>query len=761
MKITLKNQAKLTTITLVCGFMLATAFPAAAQELTPVSEPPPSGTFWLLSAKLNQQLSPPYPCDPYKGALPVYEMSGFPGQYVVGDSPEDFQRLQASGKSRAGRMSTLDSEGIPFPGGGDEGTNGYSYTPPPDIPNFAKYVGQSFSVIDTNVAAVNDTNLYNALSSFPDTTNTSPTLQILPYQSDCLLFKASHFDYSGETSRDFCLVVGDDLAAPLFKSIDLSNVNTNNGWLVQGSIPHWQASDTTYMMVSNISRVYNAFFRVIPYGGPTITLNDHSDYDIVSNTISIQADITDLSGVTQEGYELTVADLPARYTLGTNNTFNIETPYSPNGLEDVSLSVFNSARVFDTNNVPDNARLSFSGEQSVSLDFENGTFLAFASDYCPPDAGTNYVYYYVDQARHIEASILNPTNGQPVAAFSGDTSGATYITIPWDFTEADGVTPYSNGTYVVTFTASDISSPNGGIQPMDSGAGTTLTITNTIDAGGNIRPPEGCLLTYQWDDPSDTTGSYIDDKADQAIAGNLLTLYQDIYQSLSLTQYSPSDCGPNRNLAQCHPYNAEYKSWVGILSQLTNSYYSELTIAQAHGTGGYLGGAKYLTNTIDSEDLEKWVAHYSDGHHWRLRKATIFACYSADVHLIALGYPTWAEACGIRPTGMQENSHMYKNCGLFFGDTVENLYADNELGGNKTTAEIAAIVDITWVCGENQYSGGCDPTYSWWYACQTTINRFQDFNKTKPSLAGFKDCVYTSNQDEALRNLDISGVKQP
>jgi hypothetical protein len=63
MKTTLKNQAKLTTISLVCGFMLAAAFPAPAQELTPVSEPPATGTFWLLSSKLNHQLSPPYPCD--------------------------------------------------------------------------------------------------------------------------------------------------------------------------------------------------------------------------------------------------------------------------------------------------------------------------------------------------------------------------------------------------------------------------------------------------------------------------------------------------------------------------------------------------------------------------------------------------------------------------------------------------------------------------------------------------------------------------
>ena len=84
-----------------------------------------------------------------------------------------------------------------------------------------------------------------------------------------------------------------------------------------------------------------------------------------------------------------------------------------------------------------------------------------------------------------------------------------------------------------------------------------------------------------------------------------------------------------------------------------------------------------------------------------------------------------------------------KNCGLFFKDSVANLYADNELSGNKTTAEIAAILDQTWVCGENQYPGGCDPTYSGRFAVQTTINRGQGFDKTKPAIAGFIDCGYT------------------
>ena len=188
-------------------------------------------------------------------------------------------------------------------------------------------------------------------------------------------------------------------------------------------------------------------------------------------------------------------------------------------------------------------------------------------------------------------------------------------------------------------------------------------------------------------------------------------------------------------------------------------FYSELTIGQAHGTGGFLGGAKYLPSTINSSELLGWVKGYADKTSWRLRKATFFACYSADLTLISLNYPTWPAACGIRPDFIQNNSYMYKNCGIFFGDVIRGGYKDPDLGGVKTTAEIAAIVDRTFVCGQYQYPGGCDPTYSWKFACQSTVNRFENFSKTIPSRAGFDDCIYTSAYDVELRNLDTSHVK--
>jgi hypothetical protein len=688
------------------------------------------GTFY----SLKHPEWPPLPGN--SRGLPVLEINGF---YYLDDREVDYQATTLSA------MQTASFDGLLLEG---TGTSSLEADSLPDISNYLKYQAQSFLVIDTNSVAANDTNLYNALLGFADDTNTAPTLQILPYGDHCLLLKASHFDYSSEM-RDFCLVVCDKLETPLFKSIDLSNPANNiqnGGWLVQGSVPYYQVADTMFLMVSNTSRLYNGFFRAIPYGGPEVTLTGYSDYEIVSNTISIQANITDLSGITNIDYQLAVGGLPARFSLGTSNTFNLDTPYSPNGLSEVKLAVCNAARVYDANNIPDNGKIFFSGEHSLYLDFENGTFLAFASDWCSPEVGTNYVYFYVDQARHIEASIAK-TNGDAVATFSGDTSGATYIALPWDFTESDGETSYSNDTYIVAFAAS-------------SGEGTnSMSITNVIDKDGNIRPPNGCLLTYQWDDPSDPTWSYINDKADQAIAGNLLYLYQDIYGYFSLTQYGPGDVGTNRNAAQCHPYNAPYKTWGGILGQLTNYYYSELTIGGAHGTGGFLGGAKYLTNTIDSSEFRFWVRGYSDKQRWRLRKATFFACYSADINMNTLGYPNWSDACGIRPRATQLNSLMYKNCGIFFGDVIRGGYGDTILGGQKTPAEIAAILDQTWVCGENQYPGGCDPTYSWWYACQSTVNRFQNFTSSQPSLAGSPYCIYTSIYDDLLRNLNYLPVK--
>lgn len=313
----------------------------------------------------------------------------------------------------------------------------------------------------------------------------------------------------------------------------------------------------------------------------------------------------------------------------------------------------------------------------------------------------------------------------------------------------------------MTFTAYPAGFTNH-VRPRTAGATTTLNTTNTLDKGGNIRPSGGCLLTYQWDDPA--TSPYLNDQADSVIAGDLLYLYQHIYDGFGLTQYYDFDCGTNRDVAECHPYNAQYKSWEYCLARLTNSYFSELTIAQAHGSGAYLGSSTgYLTNIISPLDLQKWVIHCTDSHHWRLRKGTIFACYSGNILLTQAGakYPTWSEGCGIRDFGLQLNSLMYKNCGMFFGDLLPQYLHDNYLNSTKVTADVAETLDLTWVCGENAYPGGCNPVYSWRFACQSMIDRYEGLSKSVPSLAGYPYCVYTSIYDDELRNLNTSHVLRP
>ena len=500
---------------------------------------PKTGNFYSLA-------HPEWPPLPSNPGVPVWQMSDSSNSYLLDDVGYSYE-----GRTSMRTMAAMSLN--PSPGGSGDFSPAYSPSTPPDISNYAKFMAQSFSVIDTNDAAANDINLYNACVAFGDDTNTYPVLQIAQYQSGCLVLKASHFDYSSE-ARDFAVVVCDKLDTPLFKNMDIyapSNNVQNGGWLVQGSVPAWQVTDPMYLVVSNISTVYNAFFRVIPYSGPVVSLSGtNNPYDTVSNSVALQALVTDLSGVTNEGWSINIDGAQARYSLGPNNTFTFETKYNPDGLANIYLTVNNQARIFDPTNPPDNAKIFFSASGTIPLDFENPQFLAFASDWCPPEAGTNYIYYYLAKDQPIACTISSPVNGRVVATYSGN-APAGYVAIPWNMTEADGVTPYSNNTYVVTFTAFD---PE------------TWVSTNSLDKGGNIRLPGGCFLSYEWEDPSTPTGLFLNNSADSAIAGSLLYLYQDIYDQWGLTDYYDWMVGPGRNWAQCLPYNASYKSFQGIMA---------------------------------------------------------------------------------------------------------------------------------------------------------------------------------------------------
>lgn len=691
-------------------------------ELVPRDQLPRFGTFWV---KESSGLTAPLPCPP--GDMPDAPIYALPnGQFLV-----DATTIQRS-------AMTASAMSVPFPGG-DGGSGGDPPAPPPNIPNYAKFMAQSFSVLDTNAVALTDTNLYNLLTSFPPDTNTAADLQIARYGANIVIIKANHFDYSAETVRDFALLVCDKVETPTWKNIDVTTTNAQDGWLVQGTVPNYKVADPMFLMVSNINLTYNAFFRAIPYGGPQIQLTGPQPYDTVSNTISIQATITDLSGVSNEQLQITVDGYPPRYSLGPTNTISIDTRYNNAGLVNVYVTAFNTAQVYDPTNPPDKTKLSFSTTQSLPLDFENDTYVAFASDMCSPDVGTNYMLFVVSKAQQIAATITDPSNGQTVASYSGYVPYPATVEIPWNFTEADGITPYSNDTYVVTFTAYDP---------------TTLVITNTVDRVG-VRAGAGTFMTYQWEDPGypSPDGQWLNDQADNWIKSTLAFLYNDLYDQLGLTQYYPWMVGAGRNRGDCYPRDSWSIGWSYILNRLTNSYYSELTLGPAHGSGAEIGGGEdaFLPGTFSPFDLKRYVMGVG-GKNWRLRKANLWTCYSGNMYLATGGfYNTYrADACGIRPKGMQENTYMRKNAGVFMGGEINQRgFAGGD--GSISCAKVVETCDQIWVCGKYMYPGGCDPTYSIEFAINATRGMFNpELDRANPLLYGYKYMIYASVYDDML-----------
>jgi hypothetical protein len=131
------------------------------------------------------------------------------------------QKTQSNAKSNVmlgvtDAMNSMDADESNSGGDSEDAGGG----PSPDTRrNYAKFQNQIFSLIDTNNVAANDTNLYNALLSFPDDTGTNSTLQIASYGANAVIIKANHFDYSAETDRDFALLVCDKVETPTWKNL--------------------------------------------------------------------------------------------------------------------------------------------------------------------------------------------------------------------------------------------------------------------------------------------------------------------------------------------------------------------------------------------------------------------------------------------------------------------------------------------------------------------------------------------------------------
>lgn len=689
---------------------------------------PKFGTYWLANAPGGRTL-PPLPFPPANLDVPIYALTN--GQFLVDDtevSPD--AQWQSVTRTRVGGMSTMS---IPIPG--DGGTPGDPPTPPPDIPNYQKFMGHAFSVIDTNDAAANDTNLYNVCVSFPEDTNTVGTLQVAWYGTNAVIIKASHFDYSAET-RDFALIICDRVDRPVWKNIDLSgSSDTQDGWLIQGAISDWRVADPMFLMVSNINLAYNAFFRAIPYDGPQVQIVGAQPYETVSNTVTLRALISDLSGTTTTNQHMTVTvnGLSARCAVGPSNTIALDTRYAQSGSEEVEVVVSSLPVVFDPQNPPMDTRLEFDTTATLPLDFENPAFLVNASDLSSLEVGTNYILFGISQPDEISATISEPSSGRIVASYSGYVPSAATVYLDWNFTEADGVTPYTNDTYHVHFVANDP---------------TTLDITNRIDKEG-VRVAGGVILTYA----EEANNWWLNQQAYTWVNQTLSFLYNDIYDQWGLTQYYWWDIGDGRNLTTCYSDTPNTPNgWRDFMTNaLASPLYSDITIGPMHGSATAIaatGGEAART-----WDLASWTL--ARAPNWRMRKAAVWSCFSGEGYIGSptaaspTGYPWFPDAFGVRPWGVQHGGFMKKNsCLCFKKDWSQDL----------NVAEVVEAFDQLWVAGPNAYPGGCDPTWSILWAMVQTQDQFSWMSDAKPFIAGYQWLIYTSAYDEDLMHNDYSHV---
>jgi len=420
----MKARIQILIVTLIA---LALTARADWELYGPISSPG-LGTYWSLSRGTSY---PPLPCVPLVFVdSPIYGVVERPGDYVYDDRDNP-----SHDTFTANSYSSAESEPPPFPG--DWSGDPIDRLPPDDRRALAKFAQQSFLLINTNLAASSDTNLYNACVTFPADTNTYPTLQIMPYQTNAVLIKANHFDYSAETSRDFALIVSDNVAAPMWKNIDFAGASdAEDGWLVQGIVPRFVVNDPMFMMVTNLYD-RQAYFKAVPYDGPQVVLSGAQPYDTVSNTIVLHADISDLSGTTNSIFSFLVNGLPVPYILGTSNNITLDTRYAINGTDTITFKVLNhNATAFEPTNAPMDFPTVFDKITTLPLDFENGTYVYFQSDNASPSAGTNFMLYGVTPPVYIRAKIIEPSSGRVIRSLGGLNPSFDFVEIDWDFTDS-------------------------------------------------------------------------------------------------------------------------------------------------------------------------------------------------------------------------------------------------------------------------------------------------------------------------------------
>jgi hypothetical protein len=725
-----------------------------------------AGTYFVQS--LGGTDGPPYPFDPTHGTAPMTEIG--PDQYYVEDG--DSESLQSGGMMMA--SSSLDPSD-------PSNTNIISgnASPVPNIRNYAKYSQQAFSLLNTNgmLDAGIDvlTNLYNACAAINGPTNSLPWLTIVPYGANGVIIRADNFDYS-QTNVDLALLVCDKVETPTWKTIDFNGASdAQDGWLVQGTVPYAQVTSTMFMLVTNINTTYNAFFRVMPYAGPQVVITGtNQPYDVVSNIITLTTQIYDLSGTTNEIFVADVNGNSFAHATLSNNLITLDTKYSPNGqdygIDNVDLTVEGFPTVYGLSTAPGNTQLIFNSATSIPLDFENVNYLLYQSAIAEQSIGTNAMLWVCNKEEDITCDIMDPSSNI-VASYGGHITGPTIVEIDWDFTQADGVTPYSNDTYIVHFVASD---------PDD------FEFPNYVKQNDEVRLAAGTFISYEQEDEHDwiygTTSVFVNQQANTWLDQTLTYFYQDIYGG-DLTGYSHGDVGDWRNYVQCTPQTLANEYWTNILQSplgatipwlptRTPAEYSDLTIGGAHGTGYEIGGAaahalswpwNLIHDTFTAQQLQSWLQ--AVGPNWRLRKAAFWVCDMNNVRLYEPEHPgpngqtngtslDFVSACGIRDTRDQLFNHIHKNTGWFTCGNLDELYISG-IPSTDTDGKIACEADTMWACGANAYPGSCDPTYASEWVVEQMLGMYPKLDRAYGGSAnllcfGYPYLPYTPNYDDDM-----------
>lgn len=695
--------------------------------------------------------SGPLPFNPDPSA-PLTEVR--PGVYVVNDT--------GTTTMASGSMMTADSSDPLDPSGGGSTNTPPPAPPAPNIRNYAKYGAQVFSLLDTNALAnegdTGDSNLAYACGAINGPTNDLPWLTVQRYGANAVIIRADNFDYS-QTNADFALLICDKVNTPIWKTVDFSHASdAQDGWLVQGTVFNFAVTPTMFMLVTNLNTTYDAFFTAIPYMGAQVAITGtNQPYDTVSNAITLTTQIRDLTGSTNEQFSVNVDGIRAYYTLASSN-ITLDTTYNANDIHQVYLSAFGIPTVHATpvattnsSTAPADQHVLYSQSTYIPLTFQNDNWLEAQAEVADPSIGTNYVLFGISKPQNVAAIIRDPSNGHVVSAWTNYISTPGIVAVPFDFTEGDGVTPYSNDTYQVQFIAFD---PGGN------------TVNNTIDRHG-VRKAGGVIITYEQEDPTVSVGPTYNTAATTYIDNTIVGMYETLYASdfASFEQYLVSDIGPGRdNPPGIMPFVLNptvVPQWAtAVLFSCTNTYYSDFGYYMGHGNTSWLaGGATWVTNSLDTETIENYCAYPNAQPNWRFRKVAIWCCFSdaPGFEDIVAAAPNFAEAFGIRKSAFQNVNPVTKNVGLFFSSGLPADLGYSQLVSH-TSVELASDFDQFWVDGPAAFPGGCDPTYAFGWAFNLMINFEPHVRLAVPTYEGFVYLPYTGNFDSQLITNNTTGI---